>query len=195
MAAVSELFERGADASATGVAARAGIPASAFYDRFASLEHCMLDCYERLIASYERRIGVAFNAHMDWRSSLRAAAYETADWMEENPQVVSFGMTGVLQMKSELARVRREEVFVFCAQMIDLGSTEPNSQAKNDGSTSTYAIGSIIQLLTHRLQGGAPIKPHEIVPEMMYSIVRAYLGDEAAEEELNLPRPTPSSRS
>jgi len=155
----------------------------------------MLDCYERLIASYERRIGVAFNAHMDWRSSLRAAAYETADWMEENPQVVSFGMTGVLQMKSELARVRREEVFVFCAQMIDLGSTEPNSQAKNDGSTSTYAIGSIIQLLTHRLQGGAPIKPHEIVPEMMYSIVRAYLGDEAAEEELNLPRPTPSSRS
>jgi hypothetical protein len=85
---------------------------SAFAQRYASLEDCAPDSYERFIACYERRVGLAFNSHSDWRSSLRAAAYETADWMEENPDLVSFGMAGVLTMKSELARVRREEVFV-----------------------------------------------------------------------------------
>jgi hypothetical protein len=49
-----------------------------------------------------------------------------------------------------------------------------------------------VQLLTHRLQAGVDFDAHEIVPEIMCGVVRVYLGDEAAEEELTLPRP-PSS--
>ena len=190
LAVVKEVFERGKDASEAGVIARAGVSKAAFLERYASLEDCAADAYKRFIADYERQIGRAFNAHPDWRTSLRAAAYVTADWMDKNPVLVSFGMTGVLQMKSERARLLREEVFVFCAGLIDLGRTEPGSQATADGSAATYAVGSIVQLLTHRLQAGEIFDPHEIVPEMMYSIVRIYLVDEAADEELVLPRPT-----
>lgn len=190
LAVVAEVCERGEWASEAGVIARAGVSASAFYDRFATLEDCVLDVYERFIAAYERRIGEAFNAQSDWRSSLRAAAYETAAWMEENPELVGFGIIGVLQMRSELVRVRREEAFIFCSRLIDLGRSEPGSQADDDGSAATYAIGSITQLLTHRLQAGVAFSPHRIVPEMMYGIVRTYLGDAAAEEELILPRPS-----
>jgi hypothetical protein len=187
LAVVQEVFERGERASAGGVIARSGVPASDFYGRYTTLEDCAVDAYERFIAAYKRRVGEAFNAHSEWRDSLRAAAYETADFMKESPALVSFGMTGVLQMKSGLARVRREEVFVFCAQLIDLGRSDPDSHAAEDGSAATYAIGSIIQLLTHRLQAGVAYDPHEVVPEMMYSIVRVYLGDEAAEEEITAP--------
>jgi hypothetical protein len=186
-AVVSEVFERGGAASASGVIARAGVPATAFFDRYATVGDCALDAYERFIAIYERRVGGAFNAHPDWRSSLRAAAYESADWIAEGPELCMFGMTGVLQMKNELLRVRREEIFVFCAHLIDLGRTEPRSLAV-DGAAATFAIGSIMQLLTHRLQAGVDFDPHKIVPEMMYSIVRVYQGDAAADEELSLPR-------
>jgi hypothetical protein len=51
------------------------------------------------------------------------------------------------------------------------------------------AVGSIVQLLTRRVQQGVTIEPHGMVPEIMYGIVRAYLGEEAAAEELVLPRP------
>jgi AcrR family transcriptional regulator len=187
LAVVSEVCQRGAAASAAGVAARAGVSASTFAERYATVEDCALDAFERFIAAYERRIGTAFNSHPDWRSSLRASAYESADFIAESPELMSFGMTGVLQMKNELLRVRREEVFVFCGQLIDLGRTEPGSLT-NDSSAAVFAIGSIMQLLTHRLQTGVDFDPHKIVPEMMYSIVRVYLGDEAAEEELSPPR-------
>jgi AcrR family transcriptional regulator len=191
LAVVSEVCQRGAAASVAGVAARAGVSAGEFSARYTSVEDCALDAFERFIAAYERRIGMAFNSRPDWRSSLRASAYETADFLRESPELMSFGMTGVLRMKSELLRVHREEVFVFCGQLIDLGRSETGSLA-NDGSAAVYAIGSIMQLLTHRLQAGVDFDPHKVVPEMMYSIVRVYLGDEAAEEELLLPRPSVS---
>jgi AcrR family transcriptional regulator len=189
MALVMEVYECGEAASEAGVIARAGVSPSLFAERFGTLEGAAIDVLERLIADYNRRIGKAFNAQSDWRSSLRASAYESADWIEENPEVVSFGMTGVLQMKGELIRVRREEAFFFSAHLIDLGRTEPGSRADDDdGATATFAIGSILQLLTQRLQSGVDFDPHKVVPEMMYSIVRAYLGDAAADEELALSR-------
>ena len=187
LAVVDEVFEHGDQATATGVIARAGVTASDFGERYETLDDCVLDVYERFIAAYKRRVGGAFNAHSEWRDSLRAAAYETADFMEESPALVGFGMTGVLQMKNELARVRREEVFVFCGGLIDLGRREP-SEIEVDDSAAMFAIGSIIQLLTYRLQSGGPVEPHAIVPEMMYAVVRAYKGEEEAREELSLTR-------
>jgi hypothetical protein len=188
LAVVEEVFERGRQASAPGLIARSGVPASEFHQRHDTLEDCALDAYERFIASFKRRVGGAFNAGSDWRDSLRAAAYETADFMEESPALVGFGMTGVLEMNNELARVRREEVFVFCADLIDRGRTEP-SEIEADEAAAMFAIGSIMQLLTFRLQSGGPIEPHAIVPEMMYAVVRAYKGEAAAQEELEMPRP------
>lgn len=189
-AVIAAVAERGAEASVEEVLARSGVSGDEFSQRYASLEDCALDAYERQIAIFKRRIGTAFNAQPDWRSSLRAAAYETADWMEEDMQLISFGMTGVLGMNSELARVRREEIFAFCAQLVDRGRTEPGSKVgDDDGAAAMFAIGSIIQLLTHRLQEGGPVDPRGIVPEMMYTVVRAYLGEEVAREELSLPRP------
>jgi hypothetical protein len=184
---VEEVFERGRQASVAGVIARSAVPAKEFHRRYDSLEDCALDAYERFIASFKRRVGEAFNAGSDWRDSLRAAAYETADFMEESPALVGFGMTGVLQMNSELCRVRREEVFAFCADLIDRGRTEP-SDVEADEAAAMFAIGSIIQLLTFRLQSGGPVEPHAIVPEMMYAVVRAYKGEDVAREELSLPR-------
>jgi hypothetical protein len=57
-----------------------------------------------------------------------------------------------------------------------------------------FAIGSIVQLLTYRLQSGGPVEPAAIVPEMMYAVVRAYKGEEEAREELTLPRAVAASR-
>jgi hypothetical protein len=90
-------------------------------------------------------------------------------------------------MKSEIARISREEVFFFCGALIDLGRTEPGADVPDDMSAAMFAIGAIVQLLTRRLQGDSPIEPHATVPEMLYTVVRTYLGEEAAREELTPP--------
>lgn len=183
-AVIGEIVEKGyGETSVEAVLRRAGVSREDFDRRFESLEHCALDAFERWIADFEQRVGSAFNAQADWQSGLRAAAYATADWMEDNPLVVPFGMVEVLKMPGEMGGVRREETFAFCSRMIDRGRmAAPDPDAVPD-SAATFAIGAITQLLTHRLQEGADVEPRSVIPEMMVRVVHIYLGAEAAEAE------------
>ena len=194
-AVVAEIVEKGYEAtSVDDVVRRAGVSREEFDSRFASLEDCAVETFEQLSADFERRIGAAFNRQLDWPSALRAAAYETADWMEENPQVVSFGMVELLKMPGEMGRVRREETFSFCARMIDSGRTASENPQALPEAAPTFAIGAITQLLTHRLQEEAVISPTAVVPELMHRVIGIYLGPEAAEAEWSASRPTPGPR-
>lgn len=181
MAAIAENGYEGS--SIEDVIRRAGVSRAEFDRRFESLEHCALDSFERIIADYELKIGIAFNGAPDWPAALRAAAYATADWMDENPLMASFGLVDALKMPGEMVRVRREETFAFCAQMIDRGrSVSPDPEAIPE-SAPTFAIGAVTQLLTHRLQEEAEVEPREVIPEMLHRVVGIYLGPEAAEAE------------
>jgi AcrR family transcriptional regulator len=190
IATVDEVVERGyAAASVAGVLARPGVERDEFERCFVDLEDCALRTYEAFIADFERRVGSAYNGGDGWLAALRAAAYETADWMAANPKLVRFGTTEVLEMRSEMARVRREEVFLYCAALIDGGRAEAADPAAIPPSAPIVAVGSILQLLTHRVQKGADIDAHAMVPEMMYAAVRPYVGEEVARVELTVPRP------
>jgi AcrR family transcriptional regulator len=185
LALVDEVAERGyAATTIAGVIERAGIRREEFDRRFADLENAALRTYEAFIADFERRVGGAYNAQVEWRAALRAAAYETADWMTESPNLVRFGTVEVLEIRSEMARVRREEVFIYCAGLIDAGRADAVDPDAVPDSAAIVAIGSIMQLLSHRVQKGIGIDPHAMVPEMMYAATRPYVGEELARQEL-----------
>jgi hypothetical protein len=95
----------------------------------------------------------------------------------------------ILAAKSEMMRVRREEAFQFCAELIEAGRAAAPDPDSVSQAASMVAIGSIMNLVALRLQRGEELRVHESVPEMMYAAVRPYLGEEAAREELSLPRP------
>jgi AcrR family transcriptional regulator len=190
LAVVAEVVEEGYEgASEAGLIRRAEVSPEDFHRRFESLDACALDAYERLIADFQRQVGSAFNRQGEWPTALRAAAYTCVDWMMERPGTMAFGSTEVLKMRSELAQVRREEVMTFCAELIDRGREAASDPASIPDSASTFAVGAIAQLLTHRVQEGAEINPYEVIPEMMHRIVSIYLGAEAAEAEWTAPRP------
>jgi AcrR family transcriptional regulator len=195
LALVSESYEAGyPSVEVDDVVRRAGIPATEFYERFVDLDHCALDTFERLNADFQRRVGEAFNREADWRSALRAAAYETAHWFEEHPRASRFGTAEVLRMRNEMVRVRREEVIAFCTEMIDRGrEAAPDPDAVPEGA-STVAIGSIVQFLTRRMQEGVEIRFAEAARESLYGVVRTYLGEDAAREELATPLPVAVAR-
>jgi AcrR family transcriptional regulator len=191
IAVVAEMVEMGYEhATTAGVARRAGISSAELERHFESLDACALDAFERLIDDFRRRVGSAFNQQDEWPAALRASAYECADWMAEHPTAAAFGAAEVLKMRIELARVRREEVFGFCSELIDRGREAAPDPSLIPDSAPVVAIGAIAQLLTHRVQEGAGVQPHDVVPEMMNRIVATYLGPEAAEEEWTAERPT-----
>jgi AcrR family transcriptional regulator len=189
VAMVDLAVERGYEsATVDAVIERAGVARGEFDERFAGKEDCALKTLEAIIAHFEWKVGGAYAAFDDWRTGLRAAAYACADWLVVVPNVVRFGLVEVLKADSDMIRVRREESFRFCSALIDGGRAEAVEPVGE--STAVVAIGSIMQLLTQRMQIGAEVGAHEIVPQMMYAVVRPYLGEEAAQGELTLPRPT-----
>lgn len=177
-------------ASVEEVVERAGVPRAEFDERFDGKEDCVRKVFDAFATEFERRVGFAYAGHADWRTGLRAAAYECAGWMRDNPKLIRFGAVELLAAESEMVRVRREQAFAFAASLIDAGRADAPDPKSISDSTATMAIGSIIQLMIHRLQSGAEVgEPRRLVPEMMYVAVRPYVGEEAAREELTMPPP------
>lgn len=188
-AVIDEIVQEGYEkASIAGVVRRARLRRADFDRRYDSLDACALDSYERFSALFRWQVGRAFNEQGEWPAGLRAAAYACADFLSERPALMAFGAAEILKSPSELIRVRREELLAFCSEMIDRGREAAPEPASIPELAPVMAIGGIAQLLTHRVQEGAEVEPHEVVPEMMNRIVTIYLGAEAAEAEWNAPR-------
>jgi len=171
---------------------RAGVTREEFERRYADKEDCAMRVFDAFCIDFERMLGIAYNRHSNWRDGLRAAARATAAWMLENPNLVRFGTVEVLAMNTEMARVRREEVFVYSANLIEGGRREAADPSSVPEGAGIVAAGSIGHLLTHRMQKGDAIDPYGIIPEMMYAVVRQYLGEEIAREELDIPPTEPA---
>jgi len=190
VAVVAEMLDRGyAETTVAGVASRAGVPVVDFRRRFRDLDHCALDAYERGAADFERRIGGAFNDHPDWQTALRAAAYEAVDWLREHAQMARFGNTELLRMRDEIAKVRREEVFRWCTELVERGREAAPDPDRLPEGTAIVAAGSFLQLFAVRQQQGGELDLEAAVREALYAVVRTYLGEDAARAELSLTRP------
>lgn len=194
VAMVEVVVEQGyAETSVEDVVERAGVTRAEFDRRFAGKEDCAQKIFEAFVGDYIWRLETAYRSQEDWRSSLRAAAYEVAEWITENPKLTRFGAVDILAAENEMIRVRRDEAFYYGASLIDRGRSEVADPASVTDTTAEMAIGSIVQLLTHHIQNGTELKPMGMVPQLMYLAVKPYVGEELAREELTAPRP-PSPR-
>jgi AcrR family transcriptional regulator len=195
VALVEVIAARGYEAAdVDSVTRRAGVDAAEFYSRFADKEDCVQRTYEAFIEDFLWHVQGAYDAGLDWRSALRGAAYAAADWMNEHPRAARFGGVDVLYARSEMVRVRREEVFRYCAGLIDEGRAEAADPSAVPEAAPIMAIGAIAQTLTGRMQKGEDLETERMVPVMMYQAVKPYLGEEAAREELRMARPAPPPR-
>jgi AcrR family transcriptional regulator len=194
-ALIAVVAERGYEATTVAeIARRAGVDRADFERRFADKDACALLCFEAFVADYEWRVESAYHSQPDWRTGLRATAYEVAEWICEHPDLIRFGTVDSLEAKSEMIRVRREEVLGYGARVIDRGRAEAADPDAIPSSAGVMAVGSIVQLLTLQMQGHRNLDPFTVVREMLYLAVRPYVGEQAAREELTLPRP-PSWRA
>jgi AcrR family transcriptional regulator len=190
VALIDVIAERGYEATdVDSVARRAGLTRDEFDARFSGKEECVQKAFEAFIEDFLRHVQRAYDGKPGWPGALRAAAYAAADWMNDHPRTARFGGVGVLAARSEMIRVRREEVFQYCATLIDAGRAEAADPSAVPQAAPIMAIGAIAQILTQRMQKGEELETERMVPAMMYQAVRPYLGEEAARQELTMARP------
>lgn len=194
-ALVATVVRRGyAAATVEEISARAGLPQQEFARLFADKAEAVQRVFEAYAEDFRRQVQGAYDRQGEWPESLRAAGYAVIDWIERYPDAYHFGMVDVLDA-NEMARVRREELFRWCAGLIDAGREVAPDPAAVPPGAPLIAVGAVVEILTRQAQGDGDAVPLELVPEMMYGAVRPYLGEAAARRELSMPRPAIADRS
>jgi AcrR family transcriptional regulator len=188
-AVMEVLAERGYEAaSVEEFVRRAGISRAEFERHFSGKAEATLRVYEAFIDDFVARVQRVYDAAPPWPANLRAAAYEVTRWMADHPAATQFGNVGIFAAE-EIGRVRREELFRWCASLIDAGRKAAPDPDVVPAGAPLLVVGAVVEISRRHQEGGFGGDPVGMVPELMYGAVRPYLGDEAARHELHVPPP------
>jgi AcrR family transcriptional regulator len=188
-AVVQTIRSRGyARASVEEFVSRAGITRAEFDRRFSGKEDVTELIIEAHLECLVGRVDGAFESVPSWPGSLRAAAYETARYLGENPAMSWFMLVGVLEA-GDMARARRDQIFGWAAGLIDAGRAQAPDPLAVPRSASLMAVGAIVETLRRHHAEGVEIDVAGSLPWLMSAAIRPYLGEEAARAELEIEVP------
>lgn len=168
--------------------ARAEVGEADFHALFADVEAAVLALFDRYVADFRADAEAAYASEEHWPANLRAISYETARWIIDNPREARFAAFAVFSA-GELAQARQEEIFNTFRYAYEGALEELDDPSSVPEATAERAIGSLVHIITRNLRVDDLEWTYEIVPEMMYSAVLAYMGPEAARRELEVPPP------
>jgi AcrR family transcriptional regulator len=168
--------------------ARAGITRAEFDRRFSGKEEVTEAIIEAHLGCLVERVDAAFARAARWPESLREAAYETARYLEEHPAMTWFMLVGVLDA-GDMARARRDQIFGWAAGLIDAGRAAAPDPDAVPRSASLMAVGAIVETLRRHHEEGVAVDIAATLPWLMCAAVRPYLGEAAAQAELEIEVP------
>jgi AcrR family transcriptional regulator len=189
-ALIAVVHERGFEAAEVEeICERGGIDTEEFARRLGTKTQATTAVFEAYIADYRLRVEAAYDGEPDWPDNLRAAAYETVHWIDDYPEAAWFGMVGVLGA-GDMALVAREQLFIWCAGLIDAGREAAPDPAAVPAAASMIAVGAVVEVVRRQQEGTFGGTMVETVPDLMSAAVRPYLGEAAAQAELEIAPPS-----
>ncbi|HSK50101.1 MAG TPA: TetR/AcrR family transcriptional regulator [Solirubrobacterales bacterium] len=172
----------------------AAVSREEFHRHFADLEDCCLQIYIDNLDNLDRTVYGAFERPGPWRDRVRATVYAFVRLLRDNPRKVHFD---VVEMSSagSLPHMHRERQMERAVDIVDLGRQELTDPDSLTRATAESVIGSIYSLVVGEVQAGRidSSDPEALVPDIMYVILRPYLGHEVAMEEFSIPAPPEES--
>lgn len=188
-AVIAVTNERGyALADVAAFAERAEVSEAEFHLHFADKPEAVLRVLEATIAEFRAAVGAAYEAGGEWPDSLRAAGYEIVRRLREHPGRTRFALVSSAPA-GDMARVRREELYLWGAALIDAGRAKAPDPAAVPRRAGVVAAGAVVEELRRGQEGGLDGDVLDAVPRIMYAAVRPYLGEAAARLELARPLP------
>jgi hypothetical protein len=127
----------------------------------------------------------AYDRESDWRSGMRAALASAAQCIASDPTLAAEGFIRINQ-EGRVGRQRRDAAIAALAELIAGGEGEAG-EVSVPPSTAVGLAGAAYGMVAARIAGGRVAEVAALVPELMFSIVLAYLGPDEAAAELSGP--------
>ncbi len=169
--------------------ARSGIEQAEFERRFKDVDGCLEQFFEAEKAVMFNRYAMARARQPDWRGRLRVTAYELLACLGEDSRAAKLTSVDV-RMASEQVQLNWAGTFIRFVDYVDEANAELPPDEQRGREVAESVTGGIFQQLWARIGGGGELPdPCAVVPELMYTAVLPYLGEEAAREELTIGPP------
>jgi AcrR family transcriptional regulator/DNA-binding MarR family transcriptional regulator len=202
-ALVDVVAERGAASlTVTHVVARSGVSRRTFYEIFEDREDCLLAALENAVARIARGVQEAYGQPEAWRVRIRAALVVLLELLDDDPDVARLLIVESLAAGPR-ALAYREQVLAPIIAAVDEGRIEAKRGSGPPPLTAASVVGGVLSVLHSRLLADTPGSRIadanssqagstglvELTSSLMSMIVLPYLGQAAAQKEMERPAP------
>ncbi len=165
---------------------RAGIDRVIFARHFADLDACFLAAWEAIDEEYMGVALAAFASEEAWADRIRAVGYAILDFWQENP---ARGRVhgGGRDVGSEALQKRFDATADAFVELVDMGRQELDDPESLSRATAEGLAGAVFEQVVGRLLRGAEDDLTELLPQIMFMVLRPYLGLQVAMAELQRP--------
>jgi AcrR family transcriptional regulator len=179
---------RGYDTVDAGaIAGYAGVTREEFESHFADKQECYFAVLEELRQDYLAMMATVFFSADDWREGLRRTAYAVLDYFRADPVRTRFVITEALNAGDRGAAIL-DLTLDGLVELVHAGRHELDDPDSVPRSAAEAAVGSAWSKLLTKIRNDE-LDDEEGVRELIFLVVMPYLGEEAAREELERPRP------
>lgn len=164
----------------------AGVSRRTFYDTFARKEDAFLAALDGVVEELLGEIRAVYDANTTFPSGVRDCLATFVHFVTEQPQQAELLLIESLAAGPAAIERRTQTVKAFaemlhtCAERLTNGRSPPELTAET-------VVGGIYEVVYSRLIAGEVERLLELLPDLAYSLMQPYLGDEVARREAATP--------
>ncbi|HEX5762361.1 MAG TPA: TetR/AcrR family transcriptional regulator [Solirubrobacterales bacterium] len=162
---------------------RAGVSRATFYKHFPDKEECFVQAHGDACEWLGKRLLAAAKHGGTWREGLRAALTELLEFCANQPAIAKAVIVEV-HAAGPRALAQREDLMERLSRALDSARREVPSRQAPPPVTCSFMVGAIDTLVAAKLMDGDAATAPELLPGLLYFVVKQYLGEEAAWEEM-----------
>jgi AcrR family transcriptional regulator len=184
--------------SVARVAGGARVSRRTFYDVFEDREDCFMAIFKDALTRATERVARAYESTDTgnggqgdgdaWRGRVRAALTELLTFFDEEPKVATLLVVDALAAGPRVLELRAETLHGLSISLHEDGSRAGNTK-KVAPLTGEGVIGAVFGVLHIRLSHNDPATTMDLLNSLMGIIVLPYLGQAAAQRELEHAKP------
>jgi AcrR family transcriptional regulator/DNA-binding MarR family transcriptional regulator len=190
LTAITEVArERGAgNVTVAHVVARSGVSRRTFYELFEDREDCFLAALDHAIARGAESVMPTYASAGPWRERIRSGLAALLEFLDEEPAMGALCIVDALSA-GPTALARRAELLSRLTDVVHEGRTEARTARKPTRLVAEGVVGAVLSVIHLRLSGEDRGRLRGLLNPLMSMIVLPYLGQAAAEQELERPAP------
>jgi AcrR family transcriptional regulator len=162
---------------------RAKVSRATFYKHFDDREDCFVQAHRDASEWLYERLAAVAKRQPSWREGLRAALTELLEFCANQPAIAKALIVEV-HAAGPRAMAQREDLMERLSRALDSARREIPTRQAPPPIASTFIVGAIDTLVSAKLMDDDAAHAPEMLPGLLYFVVRQYFGEQAAWDEM-----------